>query len=179
MTVTYVKRYRMEIDLSRLPLMVPLPTGYFWVGWHDAMLDHHAYTKFRCFEHEFDARLFPCLGDRQGCRQLMHEISARRGFIPEATWLVGSRDGYVGTIQGVSDRISMGMIQNLGVVPEARGSGIGRCLLLKCLHAFRLLGLAMGTLEVTADNFPAIRLYRRIGFKRSKTVYKAMGHSGF
>ncbi|QDU61175.1 Mycothiol acetyltransferase [Planctomycetes bacterium Pan216] len=174
MVVTYVKRYRMEIDLSELPPLIDLPEGYYWVAWHRAMLDHHARVKFRCFHDELDARIFPCLGQEDGCQRLMREISSRKGFIPQATWLLGDSVGYVGTVQGVADRTGTGMIQNLGVVPEARGRGLGAALLLKSLHGFRSVNLRMGSLEVTAENRGALSLYRKIGFRRSRTLYKAI-----
>lgn len=174
MSVTYFKRFRMEIDLALAPPPPDLPLGYYWVPWHAAIVAAHAQVKHRCFANELDATIFPCLGDPDGCEKLMEDISSRRGFVPQATWLIGSPSGYVGTVQGVTDRYPMGMIQNLGVVPEARGLGLGSALLLKSLSGFRAAGLAHGMLEVTAQNTRAVRLYRRIGFRRARTVYKAV-----
>ena len=51
----------------------------------------------------------------------MSEISQKRGFAPEATWLVACAGDYCGTVQGVRDRPGLGAIQNLGVVPAHRG----------------------------------------------------------
>lgn len=174
MSVCYYKRFRMEVDLTEVPATPPLPTGYFWVPWNEAVLNEHALVKFRCFVNELDAKIFPCLGNHSGCQSLMREIASRRGFVPQATWLIGTSTGYVGTIQGVVDQHGVGMIQNLGVVPEARGRGLGTALLLKALHGFRDAGLQRGMLEVTAQNTGAVRLYRRIGFRRARTVYKAV-----
>lgn len=174
MSVVYYKRFRMEVDLTNIPPIAELPDGYYWVAWRQAMVDYHAQVKYRCFEKELDAKIFPCLGDRAGCLQLMREISSRRGFLPGATWLIGSAGGYVGTVQGVVDRLAVGMIQNLGVIPEVRGEGLGTALLLKALDGFQQAGLKRGMLEVTADNTGALRLYRRVGFRRARTVYKAV-----
>lgn len=174
MGVTYFKRFRMEVALDGVPAPPPLARGYFWVPWHEAMVAYHAEVKHRCFENELDATIFPCLGNFAGCEQLMLDISTRRGFLPAATWLIGSDIGYVGTVQGVIDRFSVGMIQNLGVVREARGRGLGTALLLKALVGFRESGLRVGTLEVTAQNTAALRIYRRIGFRRARTLYKAV-----
>ena len=66
------------------------------------------------------------------------------------------------------------MIQNLGVLPEYRGLGLGRALLLKALHGFCRLGLMRGSLEVTARNKRAVRLYHRAGFNIKKTIYREM-----
>lgn len=174
MGVTYFKRFRMEIVLESAPAPLDLPAGFFWVPWHGAMVEYHARVKYRCFENELDATIFPCLGNFDGCEQLMMDISTRRGFLPEATWLIGSEAGYVGTVQGVVDRFNVGMIQNLGVVPEVRGLGLGTALLLKALDGFRRSKLEYGTLEVTAQNTGALRIYRRVGFRRARTLYKAV-----
>jgi ribosomal protein S18 acetylase RimI-like enzyme len=74
----------------------------------------------------------------------------------------------------VRERKGLGAIQNLGITAAHRGQGLGEALLLQALHGFRRCGLAHAILEVTAQNEGAIRLYRRVGFRRAKTVYKAV-----
>lgn len=64
------------------------------------------------------------------------------------------------------------MIQNIGVVPGHRSLGLGRCLIERSLAGFLMHGLRRVTLEVTADNARAVRLYQRLGFRRVRTVYK-------
>jgi hypothetical protein len=46
--------------------------------------------------------------------------------------------------------------------------------LFQALHGFRRVGLARAFLEVTARNDGAVRLYHRLGFRRRKTLYKAV-----
>jgi GNAT superfamily N-acetyltransferase len=163
----------MEVDLNALPPPV-LPAGYFWVPWEPALLDVHAEVLFRSFVEEIDAVIFPSLGDPAGCRHLMYEIARKQGFQPGATWLAAGAGGYAGTVQGVRERSGLGAIQNLGVIPGHRGLGIGGALLLKALEGFRCAGLGRAILEVTAQNDGAIRLYRRLGFRRRKTLYKSV-----
>lgn len=81
---------------------------------------------------------------------------------------------YCGTVQGIGDENQCGSIQNLGITPEHRGVGLGRCLLLKALEGFWLAGLRVASLEVTSQNEVAYEMYRRLGFRRVKTVYKAV-----
>src|SRR5436309_12933702 len=83
MAFTYFKRYRMELDLRRW-VEQPLrpPSGYRLLAWSPALVRAHADVKFRCFQHELDANLFPCFGSRDGCHRLMREISQREGFVP-------------------------------------------------------------------------------------------------
>jgi ribosomal protein S18 acetylase RimI-like enzyme len=171
--ITYFKRYRMEMDLvAPLPPAPPLASGYAWIPWDDRLLDAHADAKYRCFHDELDGVVFPNLSNRAGCQRLMTDITSRPGFRPEATWLIAHGETYVATVQGVSDRLGTGSIQNLGVVPEHRGHKLGWALLLQALHGFRRYGLAKASLEVTAQNDAAVRLYRRAGFRFRKTLYR-------
>ncbi len=180
MAVKYFKRYRMEIDLAHFaPPEGPMPLGYSLVPWSTALSDIHAETKYLSFRTEIDANVFPCLGDADGCRRLMREISRKDGFLPQATWLAayeaapGERTEYCGTVQGIRDRSGFGAIQNLGIVPEHRDRQLGTILLAAALRGFANAGLRRAYLEVTALNEGAIRLYRRLGFHCSRTVYKA------
>ncbi|MBM4069736.1 MAG: GNAT family N-acetyltransferase [Planctomycetes bacterium] len=170
----YYKRYRMEIDLQGQLGEPALPPGYSWVAWSPSLLEAHAEVKFSCFVEEIDAAVFPSLGSRQGCSYLMHEITRKSGFRPEATWLIACGEGFCGTVQGVRAASGIGAIQNLGVVPAHRGRGLGAALLLQALHGFRQTSLHRAILEVTASNSDAIRLYRRLGFRSRKTLYKAV-----
>jgi ribosomal protein S18 acetylase RimI-like enzyme len=171
--VVYFKRFRMEMDLvGPLPPVPSLPAGYAWIPWEERLLEAHAEVKVKCFRDELDGVVFPNLSNRAGCERLMREISTRPGFRPQSTWLIAHDEMYVATVQGIAERTGAGGIQNLGVIPSHRGLGLGIALLLQALHGFRLSGLARATLEVTAQNETAIRMYRQVGFRFRKTIYK-------
>ncbi len=179
MGLTYFKRFRMEIDLPGRDFSARLSEGHWFVPWDESAFEAHAEVKYLSFRFEIDANVFPCLGELHGCQRLMNEISQKPGFLPQATWLVARRlpDGdvrYLGTIQGIVDRNGMGAVQNLGVVPDARDCGIGRALMLRALQGFQSAGLRQVFLEVTAQNEGAIRLYRRMGFQKVRTIYKVV-----
>jgi ribosomal protein S18 acetylase RimI-like enzyme len=172
--LTYFKRYRMELDL-RLPRpRAELPPGFHWIAWHNGLLEAHARIKYRCFLGETDGVVFPSLGHLVGCRDLMNAIATRPGFCPAATWLVGNSEDTVGTVQGLLDSVRCGGIQNLGVVTEYRGLGIGWALLLKALDGFASVGARRAFLEVTAKNEAAVRMYRQVGFRCYQTIYRAV-----
>lgn len=181
MTLTYFKRFRMEYDLGQ-PLYEPpeLPAGYWLLSWDERLVEGHAVAKFESFRFELDANVFPCLGDLEGCHRLVREIFSRPGFLPQATWLVGTQNNpskrfeYCGTIQGIRDDRGIGSIQNLGVTPAHRGRGLGQILLWHALRGFTDLGIERSSLEVTAQNSKALELYQRLGFRTTKTVYKAI-----
>lgn len=174
----YFKRFQMDI-LLREPVCVPsLPDGYRFVAWSESLLEAHAEVKFSSFRDTIDAVVFPSLGTLLGCQLLMQAISRRPTFVPEGTWLLLGPHGYCGTVQGIHDGCGTGAIQNLGVLPGERGKGLGAALLLQALAGFRSRGLHRGFLEVTVDNVGAVRLYRRLGFRCRKTVYKPVEVNG-
>ncbi len=131
MSVTYFKRYRMECDLFRRAIEpIQLPRGYRLVPWSANLVDDHAEAKFLSFRGEIDAGIFHALSEPTGCTQLMEGIAAGDGFVPEATWLVETRNDLgerelCGTIQGVRANHRYGGIQNVGVVPRTAGKALG------------------------------------------------------
>lgn len=191
--VTYFKRFRMEIDLRAVtPIAPQLPDGYHWESWRPLLLERHAWAKWESFRAELDSQVFECLGNYHGCVHLMQEIYNRDTFLANATWLI-SQEAASGaappnaakphaerkwvdcaTIQGLAQAGSLGAIQNVGVTPAHRGRGLGRALVLKALEGFRLAEMNRVYLEVTAQNTAAIELYRSLGFRVTRTVYKAV-----
>lgn len=187
----FFKRYRMQIEVDTMPHSPSSPRSLAstvskaseagetveWLPWHPRLVGLHALAKWESFRFEMDGNVFPCLADREGCKQLMRDIVAKPNFVPEATWLAIAHPGtlnesVVGTIQGLRTGPLIGAIQNIGVVPAWRGRGIGRELIRRSLLGFQEVGCRSVTLEVTVHNSAAIRLYGSIGFERTETVYK-------
>ncbi|MGB7344019.1 MAG: GNAT family N-acetyltransferase [Pirellulaceae bacterium] len=183
MGLTYFKRFRMDCDLRQsLPSPRPLPPGYELVPFRLDLVREHAIAKFESFREEMDANVFPCLGRRDGCLRLMREIVSRATFVPEATWLLRHRGESgktesVGTVQGLQNE-GWGAIQNLGIQSAHRGRGLGSILMMKAAAGFWNVGIQRIHLEVTTENTAAVRLYERLGFKRSQVVYKAAEVAG-
>lgn len=187
MGLTYFRRYRMEMTLENLGRLrddgLWRDDGYRFVPFEEDLIREHAQAKFQSFRSEMDAHIFPCLARRDGCLRLMREIADRTTFVPSATWLLryqdrpGGRPMPVGTIQGLQHD-EWGSIQNLGVMPEHRGRGLGAALLMRAAVGFRSAGMTKMHLEVTTDNTSAIRLYERVGFRRARVVYKACEVAG-
>ena len=180
MAVVFFKRYRMQFDLRSATFPdLPVPEGFAVHPWEKRLVGSHAEAKFRSFRNELDANVFPCLGNSEGCLRLMREISSRQGFIPEATWLAtyqNPQSGLIencGTVQGIRESVDVGSIQNIGIVEGQRGKGIGSVIVLNSLQGFQSVGIKIVTLEVTAKNLGAMRLYERLGFKTLRTVYKS------
>jgi ribosomal protein S18 acetylase RimI-like enzyme len=179
-TDRYYKRFQMEVDLRRWrrpPLSVR--PSYRFVTWSPDLVEDHAEVKYLSFRDELDAVVFPCLGDLDSCHRLMTEISDREGFVPEATWLAlyappGARhEEPCGTIQAIRVPRNRANIQNIGVTPHHRGGGVGAALIAASLSGLQQVGVTRVSLEVTAANDVAVHLYRRLGFRVVKTLYKA------
>lgn len=162
----------MELELRHPRPPAELPAGFYWLPWSGQLLDLHAQVLCAGFAGETDCEVFPCLAILQGCRDLMAAIVNRSGFCPGATWLVANKDCSVGTVQGLLDETGCGGVQNLGVVAGCRGIGIGQALLLRALEGFEATGVKRAFLEVTASNNAALRMYRRLGFRSSKVIYR-------
>ncbi len=181
MGVTYFKRFRMEYDLAGGLFPEPrVPNDYVASRWNHRLLEEHSETKFNSFRFEIDANVFPCLGNLDGCRRLMGDISGRPSFLPNSTILVAHHDhqtgevDYCGTIQAIRDPQNRGSIQNIGVTPGHRGYRIGTWLIHHAFRGFITEGIQLATLEVTAQNTKALRLYERLGFQITRTVFKAV-----
>jgi len=181
MGTTHFKRYRMQLSLRRrLAEPPPLPSGFQILPWRSNLLELHAAAKWASFNREIDAIVFSCLADSNGCRQLMSDIVNRSNFAPQSTWLIvqqnqpGANVIPCGTVQGIFDVNSVGSIQNVGVAPSFRGLGLGSILLHRALQGFQQADQQFATLEVTARNTAAVRLYQRVGFDIVRTVYRSV-----
>jgi ribosomal protein S18 acetylase RimI-like enzyme len=176
-SIRFFKRYRMERSLcGALPAAVAV-RGFQLVPWHDRLLERHAHVLNRCFAEELDGDVFPCLRSFDGCLDLMRSMRGLFGFSAAATWLLAGPDGYVGTVQGLLGEHRFAAVQNIGIVPEYRGMGLSGMLLSAALAGFQRGSATRVSLEVTASNLPAVRLYRKFGFRNYRLLYKSTSRS--
>ena len=174
----HYKRLRMKLDLRR-PIEPPeLPDGYQFVRWNRILQERHAQIQWCAFRGDLDGRLFQSLSSLGGCRRLLQNTIQHAQFAPDSTWLVQFQPEPAwpavdcAMVQGLVRPNATGAIQNVGVVPEHRGFGLGRAVLLRALLGFQLHGASQATLEVTAENEPAVRLYLSMGFEVSRVLYR-------
>lgn len=95
---------------------------------------------------------------------------AARGHPLARAWLIHELDRVVGyTVLGLGFGIEYGgadaFVDDLYLVPDARGRGLGKIVLDLLETQARDLGLAALFLVVDPENTPALRLYRRQGFE--------------
>ncbi len=91
-------------------------------------------------------------------------LREQRGFAPEDSRVALDASGHVAGFVTVSE----GWIEEVGVVPEWRGRGLGAHLVARTLTAFSKQGTTEVWLAVGSDN-PARALYERLGFRTRGT----------
>ena len=69
-----------------------------------------------------------------------------------------------GFIIGVKDKPNNAKVLYLGVEKKYRNQGFGTRLMQKFIKQCMIEGIYTARLEVTTDNFPAQRFYRKLGF---------------
>ena len=98
MSLTYFKRYQMELDLQFFDIPSPeLSPGYRFVPWSEADLEKHAEIKYQSFCNEIDANVFSCFRELEGCQRLLQEITSRNNFLPDARMVFPSLDSCLTT----------------------------------------------------------------------------------
>ena len=60
--------------------------------------------------------------------------------------------------------------RGLGVLPEHRGKGLGRAILLRAIEKLREAGVRDVLLQVESENANALGLYESCGFARTSTM---------
>lgn len=88
---------------------------------------------------------------------------------PETFLVVSLNDCIVGYSTSVL-RGSEGHVISIAVHPNYRGIGIGKRLLIENIKRLKDLGAKRVILEVKIDNFQALKLYQKLGFKIVKTL---------
>ncbi|MGH3043049.1 MAG: GNAT family N-acetyltransferase [Gaiellaceae bacterium] len=135
----WIRRPSSEVAASRVTLLL---AGDVLAG---AMVALSGEQLRRCRQADVVALLKDLGPDRSGRAALVERIqTANALFAP-----VGPEDFY---------------LSKIGVLPGHRGMGLGRTLMAEFLAAGRAAGSSRFRLDVSADNEPAVCLYRSLGF---------------
>jgi [ribosomal protein S18]-alanine N-acetyltransferase len=76
----------------------------------------------------------------------------------------------VGFVVALPIRGQIGHVVTLDVVPEARRFGLASRLMSECERRLRAAGCKLAYLETAVNNEPALRLYRKLGYKVLRTL---------
>jgi ribosomal protein S18 acetylase RimI-like enzyme len=124
----------------------------------------------RAYREQFDRYLFlEDPDERQDALRSVREIlDGRWGeLVPAGSW-IAERDGRSGGAVLSVGSPAGALVADVVVDPELQGVGLGRRLLTTALAALRGSGERRIYLNVTEGNERALRLYRRLGFVRSR-----------
>ena len=100
---------------------------------------------------------------------------------PQGCLVVRFANNINGFIIGVKDKPNNAKVLYLGVDNKIRNQGFGTRLMQKFITQCIIEGIPMVRLEVTTDNIPAQRFYRKMGFNIEKrlTAFYEDGKDGF
>jgi ribosomal protein S18 acetylase RimI-like enzyme len=100
-------------------------------------------------------------------------------FDPASSLVAVSRatGAIVGLLLCSRVRDDVGHVTQVCLLPEHRGRGLGKTLMMHCCRQLRRRNFAELSLTVTQANFPAVDLYKRLGFA-TKRVFDAFVWEG-
>jgi ribosomal protein S18 acetylase RimI-like enzyme len=139
----------------------PEPKGIVWKRWTAWRRRKFARTIERTYEGSLDC---PAMA---GLRTAQDALATHRatGVFRAGAWHLALEGGEAVGVVLASEVEGRGDLVYLGVVPEARGHGVGRALLVQAIRDTARMGLPALTVAVDTENGPAWRLYARAGFK--------------
>ncbi|MDR3183324.1 MAG: GNAT family N-acetyltransferase [Planctomycetaceae bacterium] len=160
----------MVFDFTKTVLVEPhLPSGFWFIPWSMNLSEAHGDVLHRSFQNDLDGTVFTTFQEFNRCVSLIETVAQSPSFLPETSLMVATGDPhglyeFIATIQGLKLSNEIGAVQNVGVLSDYRQRGVATNLVLAALQEFRKAGLQRVTLEATADNLPAMRLYSGLGF---------------
>jgi ribosomal protein S18 acetylase RimI-like enzyme len=151
----------------RPPMMVPtvtLPAGVQLEAYSAAT--HEAFKR-TIQESYVDTLDCPALSGLRDMEDVLAGHKAVGTFDPQLWSLVLEHNRPLGVML-LADATSRNALElvYLGLIPAARGRGLGRALMNRVLAIAARRGFAVASLAVDAANMPAVKLYRRCGYTR-------------
>ena len=176
----------MERDVEARMGQVVFPAGYAVRNWDLNLIDDFAEILHELFigpNINIDALFVPEYSTLEGVKNALKEYADGKraedlGILdPETTLLLL----HEGAACGVSicykweemkcdasgkriEKVHMGFISMLGLLPQYRGKGLGEILLRRILKGYADEGVKGLRLWVTVENAPAFNLYKKLGF---------------
>lgn len=162
-----------SLQILKQQQLEPLPPGYTLDTWKPEYAGEVAISIFEAFEQAADAKWDPRFASEMGARKVVGLITsgAMGKFHPDCTTVV-LKDGVpVGFCFLVQSGAAEGNIPVIGVRPSEKKKGLATHLLKGMVERAidAMLASKIDMLEITTtmdtDNIPAIKLYRRLGFR--------------
>ncbi len=161
-----VVRFAMDRALGNLPPEHPMPFGYRIEPWCEPMLPAYGSVLAVAFADSPDLEFYPRLASREGCTDLIEQMTSRVCFLTGGTWLVlFNREPAAMIISSRSPGKDYGRIDVVAVAPRHRRIGVGAHLAYKAMWAFYDRHLPKAVLRVNRPNRGAVRFFRSLGFQ--------------
>lgn len=154
----------LQTSTRRAGVAPALPAGWAWETYSEEAHPRFARTIAASYEKSLDC---PALAGRRDIEDVVAGHRATGEFRPGLWFLLSEGSGQMGVVllAPAPPTESMELVY-LGLVPGARGRGIGDLLLKQALHATQAYGLPKLMLAVDSGNAPALKLYYRNGMRR-------------
>jgi ribosomal protein S18 acetylase RimI-like enzyme len=138
--------------------------------WANSDIAAAARLTARAYENQLDRKISAHYASIEGCQEFLGNVILRPGcgnLLSEASFsarnhATGEMAGYI-LASMVSPR--NGHIPQITVAPEAQGKGVGKALLHRTLGVLAHKQYLSVSLSVTAENHPAVALYRQNHFR--------------
>lgn len=187
----------MERDVEARAVQVVFPAAYAVRNWDLNLIDDFAEILHELFigpNINIDALFVPEYSTLEGVKKALKEYAEGKraedlGILDPKTTLLLLHEGAVcgvsicykwdevkhDALGKIIEKVPMGFVGMLGLLPEYRGKGLGETLMRRILKGFADEGAKGLRLWVTIENAPAFNLYEKLGFmeieERSKVYY--------
>jgi len=154
-----------------------LPEGYALVEWDDKYLDMAVDVIYQGFKSSKDVNFDPRFATFEGCKEVVTKVveSVFGHFLPQETRVI-LKDGVVEGVCFVNlVTAAKANVPLISVKKNIRNKGLGKFLLkaavvgvIKAISEQRL-SVSEINAAVETDNYPALKMYRKIGFREDYT----------
>jgi GNAT superfamily N-acetyltransferase len=150
-----------------------LPEGYTIETWKPEHLEGASKVIYESFHTAPDAKFDPRFRTPEGCKKVVTMLvnSIMGDFLPNCTSVLIHEGQVAGICFANLTTQEMGNIPLIGLMPSAQGKGLSIQLLKQSIVNFitDVIEARLDCMEVNAtvetDNFPALKMYRKIGFR--------------
>ncbi|MFW9809382.1 MAG: GNAT family N-acetyltransferase [Candidatus Thorarchaeota archaeon] len=155
----------MKSDLSQIELpQLNVPKGYVLKKFSEVSYERLEDSGFRTLKNSMEG-LFLSMSHSEQKVTLEYFFSKSKPHIEDSSLILEKDDEIIGfAITRVGDDGNPD-IGPVGLVPEARGKGLGSYLIARVLQSLKDSGSTCAFLDTTITNQPAQKLYRKYGFE--------------
>jgi GNAT superfamily N-acetyltransferase len=162
----------MSLDLRRsLPEPVT-PSGYELIPWSDDHMCSVIQLIYDANAGTVDQLVYPEMKTLEGTGRMIQAVrsGATAPFDEEASLIALHEGAPCGGLLFTRSAANQGFAAAMAVAEAHQRKGLGKALLTQALLAAQAQGVEFVELAVTAENIPAVHLYRRFGFTPKQRV---------